>query len=879
MATAFNIEKAGEFLDGGNKPAFNTDAANSFLDTKEETVSPAPRTPNPLSHLGGGFWDQTLNLLGLPGEATNFVAEKMGVEHRPFFGIKEARDLGEKLKIGYSLENQPDTPAYRAGEYTQLGLTFLAPILRLGKGAMDAAKMGTTVQPSVGTAKGVAQRVTNPFVTNPSLAYSGELAGSVAAGYGSHYSEGAAPEEYKPAAAMVGGMASGMAVQPLIGSISKYALPYMKKSLFPYTKEGGLMRAGDRLREVAETPDVVANIAKAKETILPNANITPADLSGDRHLISLKNRILSENPALDHKLRLTRIETDRMAAREAVELGGDVPVQRTQAYLLGRVEQINTVMEARVAGATKRAKTALEGLPAKQQREVVHAKAKSELDKALKDIRKLEDDAWHSVDKSEMSGITGTMSAYRGVLNERAGIQSADPSEIPVFVKTMLGGTTKKGKFKPGKYKSDQSIAELTTFRGRLLRESRAEKGKMDGTTNWNKARILDDLQEAVLKDISDSSASDEVLYALSVSRKKNELFKGGIMNRIMGHEKTGSAINPEVALESVGTGPKAAINVKKILDASPESLNTMEDFVKLSIANSTAIKGTGSGKVRVNVDQARKYMLKNEDLLDMFPDTRNSLEKAILLEEKRLQTTAMAQTRLKNVDKSTAARIGRENPRKVMSKIMESADPEKEMAQAFKQSDKIGRDGLRADAINWLLGKSKTGMFDDVYHEPIPHGRKMAFLWADNKKAFSKVMSPPEMARMDKIVNTFVKNDSLTNLPEVKEVIGPGGTLGAILTRIVAGTGAARFGAKLGEGTSGASLRTASLMTKAVNNMMDKLDVGEAKRLLLDSVSDEKLYAALFNDATTFAAQKMQFRVLHSWMIANAISSLPEDE
>jgi len=81
-------------------------------------------------------------------------------------------------------------------------------------------------------------------------------------------------------------------------------------------------------------------------------------------------------------------------------------------------------------------------------------------------------------------------------------------------------------------------------------------------------------------------------------------------------------------------------------------------------------------------------------------------------------------------------------------------------------------------------------------------------------------------MNRLNIIGETMKKNEGLDNIPDVDAIIKPSNKI----VNLVVGTFMARIGAKLGAKSSGASLRTASLVTTAGKDVVDSLDVGRAK-------------------------------------------------
>lgn len=876
----FDEKKAMEFLSGGSD--FDEGKAMDFLQGKElpkETISePEPDLLSGKKSIwqSTGDWAAAANTaiittLGLPGDAYNWVSEKLGSDSH-VYGSKDIQNTMAQAGLAYKAGEEPKTAAYKAGNYTGTGLLFLAPWLKAGKEAATAGAyfLPTTgkagkltayagaVQPQAGTARGIAQRIAAPFVTAPKTAYAGELVGGTTAGLGAYYGK----ENYGPTGEMIGGVLGGIAPQPVLMNLSKIS-NYAKTSMFPYTKPGGKAKAAQRLRTLAETVNIEETIAKEQKKVLESAKISPAKLSGDRHMLALEKAVLKEDPELYHKFQMDQANVNAMARKEVEDLGGDVPIEQTQIYLQGRLDRIKNIMHESVTKAVTKAQRSMDNLNPVQRRKVANQVVGQQIDEALTKSRAAEKEAWEAVDKTAKSTTSGLKDAFKGHLLDRT--KSSDPEEIPAFVSTMLG-KLKNGQLLGGKYKPEETIKDLTTFRSRLLNASRAEKAK--DAPNWNKVRILNDLQGAVLKDVEGSAKSSRIMEALTISRELNERFSGGVMNAIMGHEKTGGKLASELTLEAIKKGPKAAVEINRILAASPKSLDAMEEYVKIQIAQSNIIKGS-----KINLPAAKKYMMDNEDVMDIFPDLKRAMNHAIGAEERAIGMTTKAAARIKALEGTAAAKIAGAKPGRVLSEIMTSPNPEQAMGKIVSQSNEIGRNGLKNDVADFLLSKSRTGAFDEN-NAPILSGRKFYNELKNNRNVFSKVYDKNEMKRLDTIAETMIKNEGLKDLPDIGGVIEAKRTPLSWLIEVMA----VRGGSKMGAGTHGAALKTAQMAGNVARNILGDLDTGRARQLLKDAIQDPELFKALITDHTTQAQIQRFTKLYHGWLMTNAMQNIDEN-
>lgn len=88
-----------------------------------------------------------------------------------------------------------------------------------------------------------------------------------------------------------------------------------------------------------------------------------------------------------------------------------------------------------------------------------------------------------------------------------------------------------------------------------------------------------------------------------------------------------------------------------------------------------------------------------------------------------------------------------------------------------------------------------------------------------------------------------------------------------------------ARAGAQLGAGTSGASLKTASVMSALVNKFLGRLTNDTAEALIRDATTNEHLYVALLRGADTPQGVKIINTRLNAWLAGVEGRYLTQDE
>ncbi len=797
----------------------------------------------------GTFNSQFADLLGLPGDIANAASKGLGFDPK-FAGSEDFRRMGANL--GITNVEDPDTPAGKAGEFTALGMQFLTPFI---KTAQTAFKAGTLATSTTSTTKNVVKKIGEPFMLTPKTAIALEIAASGTSGVGAFYGG----QEFGPTGELIGGLAAGLPVYS-IQSLYSAGRQYVTKSLFPYTGRGGAIKAADVLKSQSETSNVVENIETAGKGVLPDSGLSPAKLSGDKHLIALEKEVLKDNPALQHDFALQEARTNELARIELEKLGSDIPIERTQAYLKGRVERLTALLDVKVEKSLADAAESLAKIetPA-MSRSAANVVVRKKIQSALNSARDAEKEVWSKVDNRIIVPVQNARATHEEYLRGRA--KTADQNEMPSYVEEFLGRIDKKGNYKKGSLGDSESVQDIHGLYSRLGKDIREESAKE--APDWNKVRVMGELRDSVLDDIDVGETS--IKTAIDFSREMNKRFSGGALDIIMGSKKTGPRVSPELTLESsIGVGPKGADSIKKVLEAAPESKGEIETYLKSVIGNSSFINTKG----QVNIPLAEKFMRTSEEILNIFPELKAQLRNSIEMAKKSKIISTSAEKRKGQISASTANEIAKLKPGTVVGHVLKMPNPETEMAKIYKQADSEGRSAIKGNIIEFLLERSKTGQVGET-RERIISGQKLLEAWDKNKKIFSPAFNKEESQRIEKIINTLKLNEPQKGLPSVEGALDP--TPNKILNFVI-GTVAARTGAKLGSGTSGASLRTASKTSQVAQDLINKFDVGMAKKILTDAVSDEELFKSLMANTDVAPEFNKAYRVIQGWMIANIL-------
>jgi phage shock protein A len=350
------------------------------------------------------------------------------------------------------------------------------------------------------------------------------------------------------------------------------------------------------------------------------------------------------------------------------------------------------------------------------------------------------------------------------------------------------------------------------------------------------------------------SEGASPLRDALDYSRSLNETFRRGAPGRILSRDRQGGQpVAPESTLDvSTGRmGIPGAIATDEVLAAARNSDNAqaaMTDYLR------NRFYATAFRDGELKPDAARKFMLDNAELMDRFPSLKQGFQAAADGVDGADATIATMQQRaaqLRDPRISTAAAFLKANPYEEIRALERQRNPRSSAAQLVRQArkDESGEAlaGVKAALVDELMTRGRTSAFDDMGN-PVLSGRAVEKALADRKFGgiAREVLSPEEMERTRRIIQELRKVETMQSAKPVS-----GGRLlddapSNILSFIVRTLGA-RQGAKLGAGTSGASMLTANFASRRAQALLESLTNDRAEAMLRRAIAgDRELYMSL---------------------------------
>ena len=794
-------------------------------------VDAAPSGPGPITRGVSQFNRGVTNVLGLPVDAMSGalsilpepLASRLSGGETPAGGSESIRNLFNRLGITTATE-----------EPSGFGEALAEGAGEAGAGMVPLAALFSRMGAAGGVTGDIGRTLAEPFMTRPATAAAVEMAAGGGAGGGQRLAAEATDDPVlQMLAAMAGAMTAGGAVAAGTEGLRAGARSgsVIRRALMPArTREGAQPRAGSRLTSLAA--DEAQAVARIEAGTI--GGLTPAQATGDPQLMALERLLTDMDPKLAAR-RLAGMEASAARLEQSVfDIGGP-----------GTSDMLR--------GAGQRAQARMDALGPQADPQQLSVIVREELNSALREARGAESALWQSIPPDAIIDNSYSREIYQRVRSE---LGMADADDIPAEARRFLGNETVADapesllvdpQGHPIPLSAAMPEAAEWSFRDAHSLYSKLQetvRNSLAGDTpNRNRARIAGILADAVWEDIvRNADVSDAVKAARQFSAQLNRTFRQGTPGRILGYERTGGTrISPEMTLDRVigGTGTRAAVQERELVAAlryggrqDAEAVQAIEQFMSRRFLQAS------------NPDT---FMKQNAQLLSQYPQL-----------QARMQAAAES--------RALVRRLGRLKPE--IRTIMDSGDPETAMKALATQArtDPDGQALVRGGVVDYLF---QTGRMSDT-GQPVLSGQRAlsALDNPDKMKALSAVLSGDQLTRLRTLATELTRLDAARTAtsPLVTEAMGPANLL-QTMVRLVSGTIGARFGAQLGRGTSGASLRTASMGSRQFERVANFLMMDKAEDLLREAVFDDKLYLALMKDAGTESGMRMAQRALADWV------------
>jgi len=789
---------------------------------------------------------------------TNALNVIPGVNIQEPIGGSKSIERAMKFWLGV---NVPDRGPEEISEYIGTGIgevaSFLVPV---GTGFKIASK-GPRL------AHKIASNIWSTMVKHPYLTMVSELTGGAGAGAGRYVGEKKFPESpaLRTTMEIAGGMVGGMA--PTITQYAPSAIAFkqgkrlVQKVSLPFTEKGAKYRAGEYIKGRVAEPHEAA-IKTGEETI---SDLPPVIATGEKRLTELYKSLISQDPVADADTieKLTRSMVKLESEMRKFGYGSpDLLVEITQK----RIAALELNMDKRVVTATAKAQQKLAALPVAQRKGSESRIVRNELVKVMREEKSKVDNLWNDVPKDTPVSFEKTRRAHKNITDSLANAQ-----------KTDIPGVLKKEPIIKNQKLTQTTLREMQGLRSKLLETARI--ARKDG--QWNRARIANEVADAILDDIgivADSTVTAEakkLQVALAATRKFKERFETGIVGKIFGYDRSGApTISPELTLDiSIGRmGQRGSIDINKIA-ITPEARAATERYLTRSYADYALDTVSGT----INPIKSEKWIRNNEAILDQFSNLRNRFMEAAKSQKVATNLHLAMEARkkaLRDPKISTAARfLNAADMDMEVESIFNAKRPAyiaRELArQTRKDSTGDALGGLRGGMIDYILEKSSIGAFNEAGEQTLSGYTLLSFI-NKNNATLREVFTPDQIMRMKKIGKELAKIETFEKISAGKAEVEMQDLASGALKMFsrVSGAQAGRWVAKV---TGGGTVQTPGIFSEKFKSFANFLVKDRAFQLIHDAVlaDNPKLLQALLLpiDKPGTRATEINLRILNERM------------
>jgi hypothetical protein len=630
-----------------------------------------------------------------------------------------------------------------------------------------------------------------------------------------------------PAAA---GAAKAAAKISPVGALARRAA----SAVAPYTTAGAKGIATERMQSLAGGPERAEQLARSITRDNP-LELTPAQQTGDPNMLAVEDLAASQDPNLRASLEARRAQSSDLARGNIEAMGGDV--ERAQSVLAERRRQFTAELQQKADAALQAAGGRVSGIadvPADSELgSRITSEVRAELEKQVAREREL----WGAVPQDVP---VSTQAARQRFSELDAQTPQAQKDDIPEVARMLLSADGNR------RLQDVENVREVHGLYSKLREVAR--NARAGETPSRNRARIADELADAILDDLNASDASEPFNTAVAFSRSLHDVFDQGAVSRILKRSRSGvSSIEPETAAtRTVGRGGVEGMVASRQLEEAGGARETIMDYIAGQFGGSAINPGTGE----VTTAGARRFMAKNRELLARYPELRSEIEGAVSQQETAQQLADRVTRRiaaLEDAKQSAVARFIGGSADKAVSAIIDAKNPiqaaRRIANEARKDTSGQALDGVKGAIANHLINSARRTRGAETGLDATALNRVLE----DPKltRAIGQIFTPVEIGRLRRIGSELAKAQAATDANIGTELSGAQANR---LVEMVARVAAARHGANMGGG-GGGSIQTAQMASSRMRDFLNHLTKDKASQMIADAVSDPELFRALLTE------------------------------
>ena len=384
-------------------------------------------------------------------------------------------------------------------------------------------------------------------------------------------------------------------------------------------------------------------------------NLTPAQQAADPDLLGLETAAAAENPGLRDRLAARGTASREAAASDLTSQTGSP--DDTRRFFILRRRQFGEAIQTRIDRVQQMADEAIEGTGPRRAQSTNSEQTVAALKQELEAHRGVEARLWGAVPKE---ASVSTKKATEATLAAIKATPRAQQEDIPAIARDLLASEDGLG--------LNTNVAELHGLYSKLRETARAARA---GTNQQrNKARIADDIADAILSDLGaidgQTNAGKAINDARAFSAELHQKFDQGTVGKILNRTVDGDErIAPETALKrTVGRGREDALVASRDIEkAAPGASDNIADSLRGDFQDAIY---TPEGKF--SPARARTWLRSNREVLQrQYPELLGEMNRALKGRTQAAAFAARGKVRASLDDQTPTGRIASGAPGKAV--------------------------------------------------------------------------------------------------------------------------------------------------------------------------------------------------------------------
>ncbi len=795
-------------------------------------------------------------------KVSDFALDTMAAVNKGAYGIANIPptlfSAAVQVAGGQPTPTLEDIDLYQQGTYTGRGegrlghdyQTTIGEFVGGGLGFTTAAKQAAKALPKVqpkleSTFKGIIRDIAE-------VSYKKDAAISTGAAVGA---QTATEVGLGPVGEFFGALFGG-AVLAAPRETAKYV-----SSKNPFAKEAATSRVAKTVQSAAEDiPEAIKSVKESdvKKVLGTDKEVmTALETTKDMGLMTLQKSIMAEDAiARGDYHEFYKGATDALKEEMGKTLGKDenISLGLMQDFLLQNSKRINALVDDRIDLALNNAKEFAALNRGQINPASISVKLQSELRRAKVAVREQEDVLWSAVDKKVNVSTDPITTAAKDIVAQATKYDELPLKELRAILgqgiqKTPSGYAVGTGPRIVGT-QPVEGMEELVALRSRLTTAARQATSGIK--PDANKARLINQLQDAVMKAIEENPLASNYnakayQAATAFSRKYHDTFTRGLVGRSLAKDVAGGEmVLPEETLKALigrggerqAAGAREMAEVVAMASEAKAPTKALLQYPQEYIASRFQKEVSNHG-------DAVDFLTENWAALNRFPELRKTLQATTAKMGEEAGKAARLEAKRSSIEKLTFSQMTTMSGKQAIRHILNDASPLK-AAKRLKhtlRSNPGARAGFKNEIADYLIDRSLVASqlpgVDTAFSKSFLHKE---ITQKEMKNVLQVWYTKDERRRLNKILEAVSAHNTAATAPASKIELTQT-PIFEFITRLSVVRGGANLA---GTADAGASLMLANTLSRLGKWMARNIPVANDRDILRRAMFDEELLTQL---------------------------------